>query len=97
MTLIQIISEKLKKSENSVEFMKALVKEGFKVNPLSRIQVELAFELKDRKITSEEIINVFEQPSSMNNHMLSSMFYVKILGKNIGQTKEYFQLLKKEK
>ncbi|MFA7717612.1 MAG: hypothetical protein WC875_02770 [Candidatus Absconditabacterales bacterium] len=86
MELIETILEKLHKSSNSQEFMNALAKEsGFYISFDAATPDKIGSCFKERKITEDEIINVFGE----------RVVFIQILGKNAAKTEEYFWVDKK--
>lgn len=92
MDFIETIIKKLQESANSEEFMKALVSDGLIVHP-GKFPESIQLNVKERKVTKDEIINIFKVVSSPRHCEV----HIQILGKNPAKTNECFWFHKPEK
>ncbi|MCX6823950.1 MAG: hypothetical protein NT085_02390 [candidate division SR1 bacterium] len=88
----ELIVMELRKANNSVEFIKALLLIGYKIETVLEITrySNSIPPLVDRKMTEEEIINFYcsENPPEKKRE------YIQILGRNLKQTEEWFWVYK---
>jgi len=77
------ILNKLESSLDSTDFLKGLIKKGFEIHPDSKHLHKPT--LKERKVTEDEIINVFDL---IDEH--PEIAYIQVIGKKGVQTNECF-------
>ena len=91
--LEQTIKERLKMTSNGQEFINSFPNDENNAMIVSKVEnipseKEKMPTFLQKKIYSEEIVNLYK----VVRDVMHTELYIEILGKNLGQTKEYFRI-----